>query len=194
MVTHPPARAHARTHTTAKGKVESFGKPALGGPWSLVDSEGKPVTDADFRGEYVLMYFGFTFCPDICPNELVKMGKVVQALDAQKNLPKLTPIFVTLDPHRDTVAQMAAYRKDFHPRMLALTGTPGQIARVAKAFRVYFSDVDREDDADDYIVDHSIVMYLMGPDGEFREFFTQLSEPHEIIDKIGAIMRAEAQN
>lgn len=137
----------------ATSKVESFGKPALGGPWSLVDSEGRPVTDADLRGRYLLMYFGFTYCPDICPNELVKMGKVVDgvAKAGGGRLPPLLPVFVSLDPHRDTVAQMRAYRKDFHPSMLALTGTPGQVGKAAKAFRVYFSDVDRDEDENDYI-------------------------------------------
>ena len=98
------------------------------------------------------MYFGFTFCPDICPNELVKMGRALDMLDAQPDLPKIRPIFITVDPYRDTVAQMAAYAKDFHPRTVALTGTPDQVARATRAFRVYFSNVDhREEGDDDYV-------------------------------------------
>lgn len=134
---------------TASSKVESTGKALLGGPFELVDHEGKPVTDASLRGEYVLLYFGFTFCPDICPNELVKMGQVLQMLDRNPALPKVRPVFISVDPRRDTVAQLAAYLKDFHPRMVGLTGTPAQVSRVAKAYRVYFAEGGHTSDEDD---------------------------------------------
>lgn len=123
----------------------------LGGPWSLVTADGRPVTSADFEGQYVLLYFGFTFCPDICPSELVKMSKVVDNLEKSAGSAPITPIFITLDPHRDSCAQVGAYVKDFHPKMVGLTGTPAQIGAVAKAFRVYFADVDRREDDDDYL-------------------------------------------
>jgi protein SCO1/2 len=179
----------------ATARVESFGRPMLGGPWSLVDSEGVPTTSGDARlaGGFSLVYFGFTFCPDICPNELVKMGKVSSLLEAR--LPgrrPLTPVFVTLDPYRDSCAQVGAYVRDFHPRMLGLTGTPAQVARVAKAFRVYFAEVDHAPGEDDYLVDHSIVMYLVGPDGQFIDFYTQMSTASEIADRVEKVMRAAA--
>jgi protein SCO1/2 len=180
----------------AAARVESFGRPMLGGPWSLVDSEGLPTTSGDARlaGGFSLVYFGFTFCPDICPNELVKMSKVASLLDAR--LPAgarpLTPVFVTLDPYRDSCAQVGAYVRDFHPRMLGLTGTPAQVAKVAKAFRVYFAEVDHAPGEDDYLVDHSIVMYLVGPDGNFVDFYTQMSTASEIADKVEKAMRAAA--
>ncbi|CAH0516524.1 unnamed protein product [Peronospora belbahrii] len=105
---------------------------------------------------YTLLYFGFTHCPDICPNEL-----------------------------RDTIAQMQIYKADFHPKFKMLTGTRDQIAEITKAYRVYFSKADEnDDDEDDYLVDHSIVMYLVGPDGEFLDFFTQAARVDDIVAKI----------
>ena len=172
--------------------VESTGKALLGGPWCLVDAaDGKLVSSEDFKGGYTLLYFGFTYCPDICPNELVKICKVVSALEEESDLPPVTPVFISLDPHRDTVAQMKHYMQDFHPRMRALTGTPGQIADAARQFRVYFTDVDRDDeDDDDYVVDHSIVCYFMDEEGEFLEFFTQIATAEEVAKQMAGIMRA----
>jgi cytochrome oxidase Cu insertion factor (SCO1/SenC/PrrC family) len=143
--------SRSRKIADASTRVESFGQALLGGPWSLVDATGRPVTSGDFHGKYVLLYFGFTFCPDICPNELVKMARVVDAVDKVPGLEgQVVPLFVSLDPHRDTCAQVGAYCADFHPRMVGLTGTPGQIKKVAKTFRVFFSEVDRvEGDSDE---------------------------------------------
>jgi len=102
----------------------------------------------------------------------------------------VVPVFITVDPHRDTVEQMRAYKQDFHPTMLALTGTPQQVSRVTKSYRVYFSDtMHRDEDDEDYIVDHSIALYLMGPDGKFMDFYPQLTEPEEAAADIGIKMR-----
>jgi len=168
----------------------TIGKALLGGPYSLVDSTGVPVTDATFLGEWVILYFGFSYCPDICPNELVKLGKALDRLDATKGVgPVITPVFISVDPKRDSVQQLSRYKKDFHPRMRFLTGTPQQVKKAARAYRVYFSDTnqgkDEEDDDDwDYLVDHSIVMYFLSPEGEFLEFFTQIAEVDEIVERI----------
>lgn len=97
------------TNCTALGKVTSYGKPALGGPWTLVDFTGKPVTDADFRGEFLLLYFGFTHCPDICPSELVKVGRILDLLDKEQSLPMVRPVFISVDPDRDNVGQLRHY-------------------------------------------------------------------------------------
>ena len=165
-------------------------KQMLGGPWALVDSRGVPTSSDDFKGGYTLIYFGFTFCPDICPTELVKMSRVTTLIEQRNAKAKLTPIFITLDPYRDSCAQVGAYVKDFHPKMVGLTGTPAQIGKAAKKFRVYFAEVDHEEGQDDYLVDHSIVMYLMGPDGEFIDFFTQFATANEVADKIEKIMKS----
>ncbi|EWM26726.1 sco1 family protein [Nannochloropsis gaditana] len=104
-----------RMQQQALGKVTSYGKPALGGPWTLVDFTGRPVTDADFRGEFLLLYFGFTHCPDICPSELVKVGKILDSLDREPNLPVVRPVFISVDPDRDNVGQLRHYAQGALP-------------------------------------------------------------------------------
>ncbi|KAF0743483.1 hypothetical protein AaE_008539 [Aphanomyces astaci] len=189
-----------RLQTQTTGKVTSVGKPLLGGPWTLVDCEsGSCVTDASFHGKHTLLYFGFTHCPDICPNELVRLGdvcdsngSVMSVLDKIPNV-DIEPLFITVDPARDTVQQMEAYKKDFHPKLRMLTGTPDQVKDVTKAYRVYFTKADESDvdddgeDDEEYLVDHSIVMYLISPSGEFLDFFTQSARVDDIVKKITAL-------
>jgi len=192
--------SRGRASTAAQGKVESYGTPLLGGAWALVDGTGAPVTSASFPGRFQLVYFGFTFCPDICPSELVKMARVVDALDAAGVGGRVAPLFVTLDPARDSVEQVGHYAAQFHPRLVGLTGAPGQVAAAAKAFRVYYADVDRPepppgaggagDEPEDYLVDHSIVMYLMAPDGTLAEFYTQLMTAGEIAARVQKVLAA----
>jgi len=163
--------------------VTTSGKAALGGTWTLVDQDGVPRTDDSYKGSFQLLYFGFTYCPDICPNELVKLGKIVD--EAAKHNIKVKPIFISVDPARDTVRQLKEYSKDFHPTMVYLTGTRDQILKATRAYRVYFSKVDENaDNNEDYLVDHSIVMYFLSPSGEFMDFFTQKMTISDIIDKI----------
>jgi len=164
--------------------VTTTGKPAIGGPWVLVDQDGKGVTDATYRGEFLLLYFGFTHCPDICPSELVKVGNIVKELERRKSMP-VKPVFISVDPHRDTIRQLKHYSQDFSKAFTFLTGTPDQIAKVTRAYRVYYSKADEvEDDDEDYLVDHSIVLYLVDPEGEFQEFYTQKMEVSDIVDRI----------
>ena len=151
------------------------------------------MTDATYRGQWSLLYFGFTYCPDICPNELIKIGKIVDDLNkrfrekagTESKKFQLKPIFISVDPNRDSLSQMQYYSRDFHPSIDWVTGTVDQIAEIAKAFRVYFSKANQhEEDEDDYLVDHSIVLYLVGPNNEFVEFYTQRMLVNEIVDKI----------
>jgi protein SCO1/2 len=148
--------------------VESGTKSAvpIGGPFTLTDHTGKSVTDADFRGKYMLIYFGYTYCPDVCPTEL---GVMTQALDRLgPKSEQVQPIFITIDPDRDTVAHMKDYVSLFHPRLVGLTGTPEQVREAARAYRVYYAKAPQKDGkADDYLMDHSSFIYLMGPDGTF---------------------------
>ncbi|XP_002982593.2 protein SCO1 homolog 1, mitochondrial [Selaginella moellendorffii] len=146
----------------------SVGKAAIGGPFKLVNHEGKTVTEKDFLGNWTLMYFGFTSCPDICPDELQKMVQAIDAVDKKSGL-KIAPLFVSVDPERDSVEQMKEYVQEFHPRLVGLTGAPEDIKQVAKSFRVYYMKTG--DEGDDYLVDHSIIMYLMDPKMEFVKFF-----------------------
>ncbi|CAM9845318.1 unnamed protein product [Lampetra planeri] len=167
----------------------SVGRPNLGGPFSLVDHTGAPRSDKDFLGHWVLLYFGFTHCPDICPEEMEKMIAVVDEIDAIPSLPNVTPLFITIDPERDTVEAVAKYVKEFSPKLIGLTGSADAINEMSRAFRVYYSQGPRDED-NDYIVDHTIIMYLLGPDGSFAEYFGQNKRAPEISGAIASHMRA----
>uniref|UniRef100_A0A8C6ZTL3 Protein SCO1 homolog, mitochondrial n=1 Tax=Nothoprocta perdicaria TaxID=30464 RepID=A0A8C6ZTL3_NOTPE len=171
-----------------KERNRGIGKPLLGGPFSLVNHEGQPKTNKDYIGQWVLIYFGFTHCPDICPDELEKMIEVVEEIDGIPSLPNLTPLFITIDPERDSEEAMARYVKEFSPKLIGLTGTKEQIGQVAKAYRVYYSEGPKDED-NDYIVDHTIIMYLLGPDGEFVDYYGQNKRSAEISASIAAHMR-----
>ena len=149
--------------------VQTSGKALIGGPFTLVDQTGKTVTDQDFRGRYMLVFFGFTHCPDICPAELQVMSASLDALGPKAD--GVVPIFITLDPERDTQAAMAAYVKNFGPRFVGLTGSSEQIAAAAKAYRVAYSKFQQDKTSSDYTIDHSTLVYLMGKDGEYITHF-----------------------
>jgi protein SCO1 len=139
----------------------------LGGPFTLVNQDGQPVSDTQFDGKYRLVYFGFTYCPDVCPVDLQNIGKAMRQLE--KSDPALAarvqPIFITVDPERDKPAVMKQYVSAFHPRIIGLTGTKEQIADVSKKFGVYAQKEDRQGSSD-YLVNHSRIALLFGPKGE----------------------------
>ena len=138
---------------------------AVGGPFTLVDGDGKTVTEQTWRGKYMLVYFGYTFCPDVCPTTL---SAVADALDKPGvKADKLQTLFITVDPKRDTPPVVKQFAAAFGPSILGLTGSATQIAAVAKAYRVYYAEHRTGDGPDDYSMDHSSVLYLMGPDGRF---------------------------
>ena len=173
-------------------KVTTVGDAAIGGPWTLVDVNGNVTTDKNFFGKFQLVYFGFTHCPDICPNELVKIGNIMDALEGDEKTKGLVePVFISIDPRRDTVGQMNQYQHDFHPKINYFTGTPDQVKRAAKAYRVYWSKVDEvvdDDDEEDYSVDHTIVLYLMDPRGKFVDLFTQSVETKTIVQRVSTFL------
>ncbi len=137
----------------------------VGGPFTLVDGSGRQVTDRDFRGKYMLVYFGYTFCPDACPTTLNEVADALDHLGAKAD--RLQPIFVTVDPSRDTPSVMRRYVAAFTPRLIGLTGSDEQIAKVAREYRVYYAKHPTGPGPNDYAMDHSSVLYLMGPDGRF---------------------------
>lgn len=140
----------------------------IGGPFTLVDQTGKTVTEKSLKGKWSLIYFGYTFCPDVCPTSLTVM---TQALDQIGPLAdKVTPVFVTVDPERDTVQQLAGYHESFHPSFEMLTGTPEQVKQAARAYRVYYRKAESEASTD-YLMDHSSITYLMDPDGVYVTHF-----------------------
>ncbi|KAM5135276.1 protein SCO1 homolog, mitochondrial [Mantella aurantiaca] len=170
-----------------KERNRSLGKPLVGGPFSLIDHTGLPKTDQHFLGQWVLLYFGFTHCPDVCPEEIEKMMEVVDKIDAMDIVPNITPLFITVDPERDDPEAVAKYIKEFSPKLIGLTGSREQVAQVAKAYRVYFSPGPKDDDSD-YIVDHTIVMYLLAPDGSFVDYYGQNKNSAEISTSIAMHM------
>jgi protein SCO1/2 len=138
---------------------------SIGGPFTLEDGSGKPVTDRDFRGKYMLVYFGYTFCPDVCPTTL---NAVADALDKLGPAgARIQPLFITVDPKRDTPAIVKQYAAAFGPRIEGLTGSAEQIAEVAREYRVYYAEHRTGSGPNDYAMDHSSVLYLMSPDGGF---------------------------
>jgi protein SCO1 len=149
--------------------VETSGKALIGGPFTLVDQTGKTVTDQDFRGRYMLLFFGFTHCPDICPAELQVMSAALDELGPKAD--EVVPVFITLDPERDTQAAMGAYVMNFGPQFVGLTGSPEQIAAAAKAYRVAYSKFQEDKASSDYSIDHSALVYLMGKDGQYITHF-----------------------
>jgi protein SCO1/2 len=163
------AGALVLTRGASGPNVETSGKALIGGPFALIDQTGKAVTDRDFRGKYMLVFFGFTHCPDICPAELQVMAATLDELGAKAK--DVVPIFITLDPERDTQEAMAAYVKNFGQRFVGLTGSPEAIAAAAKAYRISYSKFQEDKTKEDYSIDHSALVYLMGKDGEYITHF-----------------------
>jgi protein SCO1/2 len=145
-----------------------WNREPIGGPFALIDQDGRRRTDADFRGKLMLVYFGFTYCPDICPTDLQQMALAVDRLGPAGEL--VQPVFITVDPERDTAAHLKEYMPLFHPRFVGLTGDAAAIAAAAGAYRVYFEKVERADKSD-YTVNHSAFIYMIGRDGEYLGFF-----------------------
>ncbi|KAH9616038.1 hypothetical protein KSS87_022145 [Heliosperma pusillum] len=159
----------------------SVGQAAIGGPFNLINHEGKTVTDKDFLGKWTVMYFGFTHCPDICPDELLKLAAAVDKIKEKSGI-EIVPVFISVDPERDTVEQVGDYVKEFHPKLIGLTGDPEEIRKVARAYRVYYMKTTEEDS--DYLVDHSIVMYLMSPEMDFVKFYGKNNNIDELTNGI----------
>ncbi len=159
------------------------GGVSVGGPFTLTDDQGRTVTDASYRGRWMLVYFGYTFCPDVCPTELQTMSAALDKLGPASS--RLVPLFITVDPGRDTPAALADYVKLFDERLVGLTGTDEQIAAVARAYRVYYAKATSKD-ATGYLMDHSSFLYLMGPDGKFQALFRQGTGVDEMANAIRA--------
>jgi cytochrome oxidase Cu insertion factor (SCO1/SenC/PrrC family) len=152
----------------------------LGGPFSLVDQNGARRAEADFHGSYPLIFFGFAHCPDLCPRSLATMSAAIDELAARapEKAERVVPIFITVDPERDTVAAMKSYVANFHPRMVGLTGSAQEIERVTRDFGAFYAPVPQG--GGDYAMDHSGFILLMGPEGEYVTHF----EPNVRADQL----------
>ena len=157
------------------------GAVSVGGPFALVDSAGTTVTETTYRGRWMLVFFGYTYCPDVCPTELQTISAALENLGPLAA--KVVPIFITIDPERDTRAAIGEYVKLFDDRIIGLTGTKDQVAAAAKSYRVYYART-KSTDATDYLMDHSSFVYLIGPDGSFRALYRQGVTAQELADAL----------
>jgi protein SCO1/2 len=169
-------------YASLRGTAAS-GAVSVGGPFSLTDHTGRAVSEQTYRGKWMLVYFGYTFCPDICPTELQTVANALDQLGPMAD--QVAPLFITIDPARDTAAALADYVKLFDTRLIGLTGSEAQIAAVAREYRVYYAKATSKD-SDSYLMDHSSFLYLMGPDGTFRALFRQGLSPEELAKALRA--------
>ncbi len=187
LTLRPPASddQFAKCRTT---KIAS-GSDQIGGPFTLVDENGKTVTDKQVIDQPVLIYFGYTFCPDVCPLDNARNAEAVEILESRGKIVK--PVFISVDPARDTPEVMKEFTDYLHPRMLGLTGTEEQVKAASKAYRSYYQS-HKDDSGDDefYEVDHSTFTYLTLPEYGFVEFFRRDITPQVMADRVQCFVDA----
>ena len=172
---------------SAGGGVQLPPGISLGGEFQLTRQDGVSVSQHDYADRWLLVYFGFTYCPDVCPTELGRMADVMDALQTMAD--RVTPLLITIDPGRDTPAQLADYVSRFHPQLQGLTGTAAQIADVARRYRVYYARVDNPN-ATEYVMDHSSFIYLVAPDGRVRTLFRPDTSVEDMVRAIRGQIRS----
>jgi len=177
-------------HSPAGAGQELAAIPAAppGGSFALTDHTGKPVSDETFRGKYLVIVFGYTFCPDVCPTTLGAFAAAMDLLGPEAEA--VQPLFVTVDPARDTPEVLAGYVTAFHPRLIGLTGSAEQIRKVTHDYRVYVSKVETGDDA--FLVDHSAYVYLVGPDGRTLDYLKHDASPQTMAETIRRHLSGQA--
>eukprot|EP00892_Ulva_mutabilis_P001854 jgi/Ulvmu1/1166/UM107_0040.1 len=164
-----------------KAYETSVGQAMVGGPFTLEDCDGKPFPSSKLHGEFSVLYFGFTHCPDICPDELEKLAEALNTVE-KRSKHKVQPVFISIDPERDHGKLVKEYVREFHPRMIGLRGSLEEVKKVAKLFRVYFMKTN--DSPTDYLVDHSIIMYLLDPEGKFVTFYGKSFTAEQIAESL----------
>jgi len=182
LVLLAPARAEDERERSASELMDvlMWNRETVGGPFALMDHTGAVRTDVDFRGKLLLLYFGFTYCPDLCPTDLQSIGLAIDHLG--KAGEAVQPVFITLDPERDTPRHLADYVALFHPRLIGLTGEAKSIRQAARAYKVYYAKVPMA--GIDYTVDHSGYIYLMDRAGQYLGFFPPGTPPDRMVDVI----------
>lgn len=163
----------------ARQQSVSTGKALIGGPFTLVDQTGKRVTEQDFKGKYMLIFFGYTHCPDICPSALQVVAAALDKLGDKASL--ITPIFITVDPERDTPQKLAEYVANFGKSFVGLSGSKEEVAAAAKAYRVFYQVVPDDKTPGEYTVDHAAIFYVMGKDGEFVTHIPHTTNVDQVV-------------
>ena len=158
----------------------------IGGPFTLVDTGGKTVTDKDVITKPTLVYFGYTFCPDVCPLDMARNVDAVDKLDAQGV--DVTPMFISIDPERDTPEALADYAYNMHPKLVALTGSPEQVKAASQAYKTFYKK--RETGDDYYLMDHSTFTYLMLPGTGFVDFFRREATSDQMAESVACFVKA----
>ena len=170
----------------ASCRASQSAQGAIGGPFELVDENGVTVTDTDVITGPTLIYFGFTFCPDVCPLDNMRNAQAVDILDAQGI--KVKPVFISIDPERDTVEVVRDFTDNFHDRMLGLTGSLEQIRAASQAYRTYYAKQDSEDEF--YLVDHTTMSYLVFPEQGFQEFYRRDVSAEQMAESLSCFIDA----
>ena len=178
--------ALALTQWPAQGPIGS-GTALIGGPFTMVNHKGATVTEKDFLGHYTIYFFGYTFCPDVCPTELQVLAAAMKELGPEAD--KIIPVFVSIDPERDTPAVIGGYVSNFDPRLVGLTGSPGQVATMARAFHVFYQKVPDPKTPKDYSMDHSSIIYVMGPDGKFVNHFPYTTDAKNLAEDLKKMLQ-----
>jgi protein SCO1/2 len=170
--------AQCRTAQVAGGSSQ------IGGPFELVNSKGETVTDKDVITGPTLLYFGYTYCPDVCPLDNSRNVEAIDILESRGQM--VTPVFISIDPNRDTPEVVGDFAANLHERMIGLTGSPEQVKAASKAYKTYFKR--QEGDEDYYLIDHSTFSYLVFPEDGFVEFFRRDLTPEDMADRIGCFL------
>lgn len=168
-----------------------WGRGPIGGPFALVDHTGKLRSDAEFRGKLLVIYFGYTYCPDVCPTDLMAIAQAVDSLGPAGEM--IQPIFISVDPERDTPDRLAEYVSAFHPRMIGMTGTPDQVRKVALSYKAYYAKVS-EGNGTDYAIEHTGVVYLVGLSGEYLGFIPPQTSSERLVEIFRKELTASAQH
>ncbi len=184
--------AYGQIGDRAVPNAQQSAQALIGGPFTLTNQSGETVTDQQFRGRYMLIYFGYTFCPDICPLEVAAMDRAFALLkDQGVDTSPVQPLFISVDPERDDVAALQGFVQQYEFDLIGLTGSTQQIEAVKTAYRVYAAKAQATaDDAEFYLVDHSSVIYLMGPDGKFVRHFSYGTSAQEMASALAAELRS----
>jgi cytochrome oxidase Cu insertion factor (SCO1/SenC/PrrC family) len=184
LMVMPAAAADAPARSAAEiMDILMWNREPVGGPFELIDHTGKPRTERDFRGRLMLVYFGFTYCPDICPADLQAIGLALDKLGAEGD--SVQPLFVTVDPERDTAEHLAEYVPIFHPRLIGLTGSAEAVRKAADAYKVYYAKVDPpKEGGGSYTVDHTAFIYLMDREGNYLGFFPPGTSAERMVEII----------